>query len=293
MLLRKKDGVAVRRFMLPFFVCWYIILSLPTHVLYLRWGRWDDVIGLGPPSPQLSNELNGKQTQKKKKKASSEQKLGNLRMGYEQKNKILPKPNGWEQFPFDKIRTHFNCEEYSRDVTKPLLTLDDWDYLKSKYIEIVDKQAIFDDPVSPVDGYTFDENGPPPYYASHGVKGRGLFASRNIKKGETIHDGKKSDIEFPGGDAWRKFVFSLPRNRACDVIDWSWTQKRSRNGKLRLFSAMNISILLNGAEDVRSANILPSSTIANRFYALRDIKKGQELLTIYDVYETVWEEVGL
>lgn len=294
MPLRKKDGgVAVQRFTLPFFVCLYIILHLPNHILYLRWERWDDVVGLGPPPPQQSSKLKGKQTQKKQKMASPKQKPGNLRKGYEQINKIPLKPKGWEKFKFDDIRTHFDCEKYSQDRTKPLLTLDDWDYLKSKYIEIVDMNAIFDDPVPPVDGYTFDENGPPPYYASHGVKGRGLFASRDIKKGEIIHDGKKSDIEFPGGDAWRKFIFSLPRNRACDVIDWSWIQKKSRDGKNRLFTAMNISILLNGANDIRHVNMKPVSTIATRFYATRNIKKGQELLTDYDVYETVWEDVGL
>jgi hypothetical protein len=40
-------------------------------------------------------------------------------------------------------------------------------------------------------------------------------------------------------------------------------------------------------------NVNPLSSISSLFYALRDIKKGEELLTDYDVYDTVWEEVGL
>jgi hypothetical protein len=292
MPVREKDSdVAIQRLRLtlPFLVCFYIILSLPTHILYLRWGRWGDVVGFGPPPPLQSSE----QTQKRQKKASPKLKSANLRKGDGKGNKILPKPKDWEKFNYHETRAHFDCDEYAEDLVKPLPTLKDWEYLRSKYIEIVDNHAVFDDPVPPTDGYTFDENGSPPYYASHGERGRGLFASRNIKKGEIIHDGKKSDVEFPGGETWRKFVFSLPRNRACDVIEWSWTQKKSRSGKYRLFSAMNISILFNGAEDIHNVNVKPASSVSTRFYASRDIQKGEELLYDYDVYETVWEDVGL
>jgi hypothetical protein len=196
---------------------------------------------------------------------------------------------GWEKFGFHDIREHFACEDYSSNLEKPLPSLEDWEYLRNRYIEIVDKDAVFEDPVPPTEGYTFDENGPPPYYASHGKRGRDLFASRDIKQGELIQDG-----EFPGGEAWRLYVFSLPRKRACDIADWSWTQKATTDGKYKLFSAMNISILLNGADSIYEVNVKPSSSISSsRFYALRDIKKGEELLTDYDVYDTVWEEVGL
>ena len=34
----------------------------------------------------------------------------------------------------------------------------------------------------------------------------------------------KSDVVFLNGLSWRKFIFSLPRERACDMIDWTWTQ---------------------------------------------------------------------
>ena len=44
---------------------------------------------------------------------------------------------------------------------------------------------MFDDIVLPTDGYNFDGNGnPPPFYASPGDRGRGLFAVRDIKEGE-------------------------------------------------------------------------------------------------------------
>jgi hypothetical protein len=56
---------------------------------------------------------------------------------------------------------------------------------------------------------------------------------------------------------------------------------------------MNISVLFNGAKRYPQMNVNPLSSISSLFYALCDIKKGEELLTDYDVYDTVWEEVGL
>lgn len=310
----------MQRFTPRLLVCLFILLSLHSNlfvILQLHSTGWGEVARFGPPlPPRQSSELQtselpiSDQTQirvsKNRKKASQKRKTGNLRKGkvtitrkqwlrvLDQKGEtVLPKPNGWEKFGFSDIREHFACEEYSHNLEKPLLTLEDWEYLRNRYIEIVDKDAVFEDVVPPTEGYTYDENGPPPYYAAHGERGRGLFASRDIKQGEFIHDGNKSDIVFPGGEAWRLYVLSLPRHRACDFIDWTWTQKTSSDGKYKIFSAMNISILFNGADDIHEMNVNPLSSISSLFYALRDIKKGEELLTDYDSYDTVWEEVGL
>jgi hypothetical protein len=169
------------------------------------------------------------------------------------------------------MRKHFDCE---RDLVTPIPTLEDWEYLRSKFNEIVDKHAVFNDPVPPTEGYTMDGNGPPPYNAAHGTRGRGVFASRDIEKGELVQDGNRSDV-------------------ACDLYHWTWTQKKSRKGKYNFFSAMNISILFNGARASHEVNVRPSSSISSRFFALRDIKKGEELLYDYGVYATVWDAVGL
>ncbi len=80
------------------------------------------------------------------------------------------------------------------------------------YKEQVDETATFDDAIPPTEGYTLGNGRPVPYvagYSSDG-KGRGLFAKRNIKEGELIHD-IHGDVTFPSGMAWRKFVFNLPR----------------------------------------------------------------------------------
>ena len=40
-------------------------------------------------------------------------------------------------------------------------------------------------------------------------------------------------------------------------------------------------------------NVNPESSYSSKFYALRDIMKGEELLTDYGVYDTRWGKVGL
>ena len=98
------------------------------------------------------------------------------------------RPKGWQKYGRYKLRAYFKCHEYGMDPNKPLPTLEYWNYFKRKYREIVDEDAEFDDTVSPVDGYNFDNGKPPPYYAGHGERGRGLFASRDIKRGELVQD---------------------------------------------------------------------------------------------------------
>ena len=85
--------------------------------------------------------------------------------------------------------------------------------------------------------------------------------------------GTKSDTLWPSGMAVREYIFNLPRERACDTIDWMWVQRTEAGGDHKLFSAFNISILLNGSR--RSTNINPDTRESQKFYALRDIKKGK------------------
>ena len=128
-------------------------------------------------------------------------------------------------------------------MNKPLPTLDDWNFLRQTYKEIVvdddDTTSKLlpweEDLVPPTLGYSFgggDEDGddeeekkrhpiPPPYYAKLSPgKGRGLFASHFIPKGSLVHDGTISDVIFPSAHKFREYIFSLPRNYACDAAEW-------------------------------------------------------------------------
>ena len=203
-------------------------------------------------------------------------------------------PDNWTTMDFFDIRNHFTCKRYAHNTNKPLPTLADWQFFIDRYKKVVDKDANFDNAVLPTDGYDFDGNGsPPPWYAAIGKRGRGLFASRNITKGELVHDGDRSDFIFPDGMSWRRYIFSLPRKKACDMIDWTWTQKdKYDNEKYNIYSSMNIAILCNGGND-KTININANNDTSSKMYALRDIMKDEELLSDYEMYDTVWNRVGL
>ena len=91
--------------------------------------------------------------------------------------------------------------------------------------------------------------------------------------------GTKSDYLFNSKEQWLRLVYNLPREMACDLIDWSWTAQTSTSGPFKLFSAINISILMNGSDE-NEQNVNPPNEYTSKMYALRDIKKGEELLVI-------------
>lgn len=213
-------------------------------------------------------------------------------------------PDDWETYSFTRIYYEHldDCETRSEDPTKPLPSLEAWQFLRKRYVEVVDEKAAatFDDLVPPTLGYTLDRDTgdpiPPPFYAKFSEgKGRGLFASRDIYQGELVHDGTHSDVVFPDAMAFRRYLFSLPRDMACDVGDWHWMQRLEENGKLRLVLALNISSLMNSGDygGTKNNNVNPKSATSQAFYAIRDIKRGDEILTEYDIYEINWKKVGL
>ncbi|KAL7450748.1 hypothetical protein ACHAWC_002611 [Mediolabrus comicus] len=92
------------------------------------------------------------------------------------------------------------------------------------------------------------------------------------------------------GDEWRSMIFALPQKMACDLSEWTWTQRKKIGGPYKIFTAFNISILMNGSN---KPNTMPKCSRCSKMYAIRDIKKDEEILYDYDVYPTLWDEVGL
>ena len=203
-------------------------------------------------------------------------------------------PNDWVEWGFTKIRRKFKCDQYVNNEIKPLPSMEYWQMILDAYNEQVDKSYKFDELVPPTQGYRFNEAGAQPYYAkvSDG-KDRGLFASRDIKEGEVVHDGTKSDVVFPDALAWRRFVFALPRKAACDMTEWSWTQRLENDGPMKLLTAINISVLMNMGLNPAQINAVPKSSTSSLFYATQDIKKGEEILTDYEIYDTRFDLAGL
>lgn len=209
-------------------------------------------------------------------------------------------PEGWKEYTYIEIRDHFNCPERSLDNNKPLPTLQEWQLMRDTYTRIVDNSKTWDDVVPPTLGYSLKPGipVPPPFYAKlTRDKGRGLFASRNIKKGAVVHVGDHNDVVFPDSTVWKEYVFSLPPPLACDVAEWCWMQRLTKDGPFKMVCSLNISSLMNsgGVEfgPGQMPNALPRTELSGVFYATRDIAEGEEILTDYDAYYTNWGLIGL
>ncbi|KAL7551432.1 hypothetical protein ACHAWF_015221 [Thalassiosira exigua] len=94
--------------------------------------------------------------------------------------------------------------------------------------------------------------------------GRGLFAAESISKGTLVVDlDNGSAGVFKDADSWRRFAATLPREEACNFIEWSWVQTIPpendegdvRNG-LTILIAFDESNLMNSADwDDVEANV--------------------------------------
>lgn len=253
-----------------------------------------EIVGFGLPPPRQSEHENKSEQSSSnqtiigsspQKQNEATMRKGKVKADRGKWPKLIPKPSGWERYGYYRIRNHFNCDGLDVDA-KPLPTMREWNIYQSLFGTIVDEQSTFYDSVPPTEGYTLSEDGPPPYYAAHGTRGRGLFASRDIQKGELVHS-SESDVIFPDAMTWRRYVFSLPRRMACDAIVWTWTQKRG------IRTCMNIAILMNAANWKTENQTEPNLSASAEMYATRDIKKGEELLYDYKSGDINWESVGL
>lgn len=148
-------------------------------------------------------------------------------------------------------------------------------------------------------------------------KGRGVFAKEPIPQDSLIIDlMNESTGIFKEGHIWREFAVSLPRDIACNFIEWSWVQLLSptsemdddiRNG-LTIFISFDESNLMNNAQwDGVQANVRCGSPPKYKggergpcrfhYFAARDISAGEELLLHYGEFEEVsqqgWVDIGL
>lgn len=215
------------------------------------------------------------------------------RLGTYIKNEFGPK--SWKTWGFDDFRIIYGCHNLPNDGTATLPTIEYWQVLRDAYIAQVDNEYKFDDPIPPTEGYTLNENGAPPFYAAMAPgKGRGLFASRDIKKGELVHDGTKGDVPFPDAMSFRRFLHALPQKKqACDVMQWCWTQKLEAGGPDVLLCELNIASLMNGGGGDK-INVGPTNSTSRLFYAKKDIEKGKEILMNYEMgSQAEWAAVGL
>lgn len=107
-------------------------------------------------------------------------------------------------------------------------------------------------------------------------KGRGVFATKNIKKGEVIWKNIQS-AEFEDELSWRRFVSSIPYELACDVHQWAYVEYDEDDKISILYLDLDDGSFTNTPDGDQDEN----STTEEVSIALRDIKAGEEITMSY------------
>lgn len=167
----------------------------------------------------------------------------------------------WWDYSIDELFTDlFNCGEILYDVTPAPVTEKDierlflqFDEIRNKYAKEVNLLPI----QQPTPDNRFSIMVVPTEIKDAGGKGRGVFAAERIEKGSLVLSLNAGNVGiFKDGATWRSFAATLPRETACNFIEWSWVQEITpEKGKddiregLTIFVAFDESNLLNGASE--------------------------------------------
>lgn len=143
--------------------------------------------------------------------------------------------------------------------------------------------------------------------------GRGIFANEDIIQGEVIYDYAKT-AQFSTGQEFRDFLGELPDSLACDVLMWSYVQNfpdKQIEGEeienLRICTDLDPGSFCNdgGDDEANMAWEFDSEIyypafnghgikISAPLTAMRDIKKGEEILCNYGQFSAGnWDAFGL
>jgi hypothetical protein len=127
-------------------------------------------------------------------------------------------------------------------------------------------------------------------------KGRGIFATGPIKKGDPVWDSDEEAV-FEDRESLYKFLKSIPQLHVCDVLSWAWTEYENvpNSFKKRLVLALNLdeSAMINNSRSKKLTNIGCDPYAAKKFeggcdkyeFALKDIEAGEEIISFYDAGE--------
>merc|ERR1719203_2109927 len=194
-----------------------------------------------------------------------------------------------------------NCHKLPKEGRR-LYTEEDWQRLFQIYKDQGGKTVNIHISTEVPDGFV-----PParPGQTTNG-KGRGLFAARDIKRGEMTY-GPKRPFRYAywrNGTSYRTFIDALSDEEACDVMMWTWTEtiggwKDWKIENIILLHLDHNSFQNNGGDKANTGCPQERKTrdgACGYFheYALRDIKEGEELLCDYrQFYRDYWSEFGL
>lgn len=190
-----------------------------------------------------------------------------------------------------------NCDQYFKG-NRPIHNESVWMMLRGVYQGIVGPEgSSIQQPLSTEHGFSVDvivDYSP--------GKGRGVFANQDIRKGQLVYSEWKQKAQFATGKDFRRFLQSIPEDLACDVLEWAYVE--NINGKnLTICLDVDEGALLNNGGKRSETNIGCDEEAAKKLnmdcelhdFALRDIRKGEELLCDYADFDEPdgWREFGM
>jgi hypothetical protein len=215
---------------------------------------------------------------------------------------LNPEPFGWEWFGLDDhvdwwetdgwnipdLLLHFQCQDTS---PRPIYTQSMWMKLRQIYHDIVgSERSSIGTPISEKDGFDVQIE-----IKRTQDTGRSLFAAQDIQKGDLIWTGNRQTALFDNAKEYKKFLALIPSDLACDQLRGLayvlTDDKVDDQVNWRIAVGLDDSAFANTIlydYETPDAGCLPEWK--NRYpggcklsvFALRDIKKGQEIFVDYD-----------
>jgi hypothetical protein len=203
---------------------------------------------------------------------------------------MIPNEMGQED-----LEEYFECDKIFGYATRPILSESSWMTMRRTYHEMVgpDKCSIVP--------FSETENGfHVPYEVKEAPpgKGRGIFATTNIRKGTLVHD--SNSAVFVDGTSFRRYLAHLPNHLACEAMQFHYVyyfgddehdaNAHAINGTAYIVLVMDEGSLMN--EDY----IEPNTGCMREwtkdvtggcgggdglYFATRDIAAGEELVCTY------------
>jgi hypothetical protein len=206
-----------------------------------------------------------------------------------------------DHWTLGKLWNHFDCNilfESERQIP----STETWMKMRQAYVDVVGSSESTIGEPNEVDGFF----APIEVQQSPG-KGRGLFAAEDIPRGQHIWSGAIQMATFDSGLDYKKFLGSISDDDACDVLQYAYVvilgDDAENQDNARICVDLDNGSIMNSVDfdhDTVDAGCLPEWNDRFRggcdlnLYALRDIKKGDEILMDYGLLGFQhWEWFGI
>jgi hypothetical protein len=209
-------------------------------------------------------------------------------------------PDAWWTWRRKEMKKYLDCKSVNQ-ATRPVHSHETWVHLRRLYRQTVGPEQSTISSNDTLDGF----DGVPIQAAYSPGKGRGIFATGNIKKDTRVWTLMHQSARFPDGASYRKFLASVPPDMACDLLKFGYIEDMGEEGQpdLALRVDLDEASYTNtaGWDDDVEANIgCPpelegSDDCEFNEYALRDIFEGEEIYSNYIDFALpeAWEHFGL